>query len=52
MVVSTEGNVIEKEEVFVASNASIEGFFDDVDVITEAMASATVATTREISVEA
>jgi len=52
MVVSTEGNVIEKEEVSVASKASIKGFFDDADVIAEAMAFATVATTRKVSIEA
>ena len=50
IVVSIEVNVPEKEEVSVASDTSMEGFFDSADVITEAMASATIAATREVSV--
>ena len=51
-VVSIELNVPEQEEVSVASNTSMEGFFDSVDVIAEAMASATFVATREVSIEA
>ena len=50
-IVSIEVNVPEKEEVSTASDTSMEGFFNSANVITEAMASATVAITREVSVE-
>nr|POF20837.1 hypothetical protein CFP56_14351 [Quercus suber] len=42
----------ERREVFVASDSSIKGFFDGADLIAEDMASATVATTREVYVKA
>ena len=51
-VASIEGIVLEKEEISTAANVCMESFFDGADVIAEAMASATIATTKEIPVKA
>lgn len=52
VAVSAKGNVLEKVEVSVATDTSIEGFFNGADVITEAIASAIVVATREDSAKA
>ena len=49
---STEGTVPKKEEVSAAIDFPMKGFFDGADIITEAMAFATVAAMREVLVEA
>lgn len=47
--VSTEGTVPKKEEIPMAINTSMGGFFVGADIIAEAMASATVAASKEVS---
>ena len=49
---STEGTVPKKKEVSAAIDFPMKGFFDGVDIITEAMAFATVAAIREVLAEA
>ena len=46
-----EGIVFGKEEVSAATGIPMEGFFDSFDIIVKAMASATIATTREVLAE-
>lgn len=45
---STEGTIPKEEEVLATTDIPMEGFFDHADVIAETMASATVATTKEV----
>ena len=47
-VVSAKGNVSEEEKASAVTDTPMEGFFDGVDIIAKAMASATTATTREV----
>nr|POE69883.1 hypothetical protein CFP56_38091 [Quercus suber] len=51
-VAFAKGTILEKEEISTAADVRMESFFDDADVVIEAMASTTVATTKEIPVEA
>lgn len=45
---STEGTIPKEEEVPATTDIPMEGFFNHADVIVETMASATVATTKEV----
>ena len=47
---STKGIVPEKEKSSVATDTRMKGFFDGVNVVTKAMASATVVSTKEIPI--
>ena len=46
--VFAEGTILEREEVPMAIDTSMEGFFDGANIIAEAMASAIVAATMEV----
>lgn len=47
-IISAKGNVSKKEKASAVADTPMEGFFDDANIIAEAMASATTATTREV----
>ena len=51
-VAFAKGTILEKEEISAVVDVHMESFFDDADVVVGAMASATVATNKEIPVEA